>query len=46
VRCRLLRQQGTVVHVNSIKPLCLELNATRLISLHRANDVSSSGGAG
>jgi hypothetical protein len=36
-----LHVQGREVQVDSIKPPFLELNATRLINLTRANDVSS-----
>jgi len=35
------RALGRAVQVHSIKPTLLELNATRLINLDRANDVSS-----
>jgi hypothetical protein len=36
---------GRAVQVDSIKPSFLELNATRLINLDRANNVSSRGRA-
>ena len=37
---------GRAVQVDSVRPSCLELNATRLIILARANDVPSNGNAG